>query len=169
MQFLASQDVNWWTGVVWIFLWIIVMFLIKLFGLSFWRHPFTAEIHWWFYFIFVLCGFHQQVLQPLSWKSGFVSALWRQEAHNSDPTPVRNILLSPSLFLFAYLTFLSFLIVNMRLDKNPAYPPLSACTAARRVKALASLTVREISHVASALGEANNIRPFPWDSGCVFL
>lgn len=79
-------------------------------------------------------------------------ALWRQEAHSNDPTPVRNLLLSPSLFLFAYLTFLSFLIVDMRLDKNPAYPPLSV---ARRVKALASLTVREISHVASALSEAN--------------
>ncbi len=102
--FLASQDVNWWTGVVWItftftfmhladafiqsdlqciqaiqffssmcvpwelnpwpfalltqcsttepqdYLWIIVMFY-KLFGLSFWRHPFTAEdplvSKWW--------------------------------------------------------------------------------------------------------------------------
>ncbi len=37
MQFLASPDVNWWTGVVWI----IVMFY-QLFGLSFWRHPFTS-------------------------------------------------------------------------------------------------------------------------------
>ncbi len=34
-----SQEVNWWTGVV---LWIVVMFY-QLFGLSFWRHPFTAE------------------------------------------------------------------------------------------------------------------------------
>ncbi len=33
-----SQDVNWWTGVVWI----TVMFY-QLFGLSFWRHPFTAS------------------------------------------------------------------------------------------------------------------------------
>ncbi len=37
-QLFMSQDVNWWTGVVWI----IVMFY-QLFGLSFWRHPFTAE------------------------------------------------------------------------------------------------------------------------------
>ncbi len=37
MQLLSFSDVN-WTGVVWI----IVMFL-QLFGLSFWRHPFTAE------------------------------------------------------------------------------------------------------------------------------
>ncbi len=37
MQILASQDVNWWTGFVdyWCF--------YQLFGLSFWRHPFTAE------------------------------------------------------------------------------------------------------------------------------
>ncbi len=38
MQLLASQEINWWTGEVWI----IVMFY-QLFGLSFWRHPFTAE------------------------------------------------------------------------------------------------------------------------------
>ncbi len=38
MQLFAYQDVNWWTGVVWI----MVMFLSS-FGLSFWRHPFTAE------------------------------------------------------------------------------------------------------------------------------
>ncbi len=34
MQRLASQDINWWTGLLWFF---------QLFGLSFWRHPFTAE------------------------------------------------------------------------------------------------------------------------------
>ncbi len=42
MQLLTSQDINWWTGVVWItcgLLWCVY----QLFGLSFWRHPFTAE------------------------------------------------------------------------------------------------------------------------------
>ncbi len=37
-QILASQDINWWTGVVglwWCF--------YQLFRVSFWRHPFTAE------------------------------------------------------------------------------------------------------------------------------
>ncbi len=34
-QILASQDVNWWTEVVWITLWC----FYQLFGLSFWRHP----------------------------------------------------------------------------------------------------------------------------------
>ncbi len=38
MQLFTLQDVNRWTGVVWI----IVMFY-QLFGLSFWRHPFSAE------------------------------------------------------------------------------------------------------------------------------
>ncbi len=41
-QLLASQDINWWTGVEWItcgLLW----YFYQLFGLSFWRHPFTAE------------------------------------------------------------------------------------------------------------------------------
>ncbi len=42
MQIFALQDVNWWTGVVWItcvFLW---CFLSDVW-LSFWWHPFTAE------------------------------------------------------------------------------------------------------------------------------
>ncbi len=38
-QLFTSQDVTWWTGVMWN----IVMFFYQLFGLSFWRHPFTAE------------------------------------------------------------------------------------------------------------------------------
>ncbi len=41
-QLLASQDVNWWTGVVWITCGLLWCFY-QLFGLSFWRHPFTAE------------------------------------------------------------------------------------------------------------------------------
>ncbi len=41
-QFLSSQDVNWWTGVVWITCGLLWCFC-QLFGLSFWRHPFTAE------------------------------------------------------------------------------------------------------------------------------
>ncbi len=47
MQLLASQDMNWWTGAVWI----TCELLWCLFGLSFWRHPFTAEdpsmSMWW--------------------------------------------------------------------------------------------------------------------------
>ncbi len=42
MQLFTSQDVNWWTGVVWITcgsLW----WFYQLFGLLFQRHPFTAE------------------------------------------------------------------------------------------------------------------------------
>ncbi len=41
-QLFTSQDINWWIGVVWITcesLWC----FYQLFGLSFWRHPFTAE------------------------------------------------------------------------------------------------------------------------------
>ncbi len=39
---LLSPDVNWWTGVVWITCGLLWCFY-QLFGLSFWRHPFTAE------------------------------------------------------------------------------------------------------------------------------
>ncbi len=45
-QLLSSPDVNWWTGVVWITCGLLWCFY-QLFGLSFWRHPFTAEDHWW--------------------------------------------------------------------------------------------------------------------------
>ncbi len=37
-----SQDMNCWTGVVWITCGLLWCFY-QLFGLSFWRHPFTAE------------------------------------------------------------------------------------------------------------------------------
>ncbi len=41
-QLLSSRDVNWWTGVEWITCGLLWCFY-QLFGLSFWRHPFTAE------------------------------------------------------------------------------------------------------------------------------
>ncbi len=41
-QLFTSQDVNWWSGVVWITCGLLWCFY-QLFGLSFWRHPFTAE------------------------------------------------------------------------------------------------------------------------------
>ncbi len=37
----VSQEVNWWTGVVWIICGLRCFY--QLFGLSFWRHPFTKE------------------------------------------------------------------------------------------------------------------------------
>ncbi len=42
MQLFTLQEINWWTGVVWItcgLLW----YFSQLFGLSFWWHPFTAD------------------------------------------------------------------------------------------------------------------------------
>ncbi len=42
MQLFTSQDVNWWTGVMWTTCGLLWCFY-QLFGLSFWRHPFTAE------------------------------------------------------------------------------------------------------------------------------
>ncbi len=41
-QLFTSQDINWWTGVLWITCGLLWCFY-QLFGLSFWRHPFTAE------------------------------------------------------------------------------------------------------------------------------
>ncbi len=42
MQLFTIQDINWWTGVVWITCKLLCCFY-QLFGLSFWWHPFTAE------------------------------------------------------------------------------------------------------------------------------
>ncbi len=41
-QLFTSQNVYWWIGVVWITCGLLWCFY-QLFGLSFWRHPFTAE------------------------------------------------------------------------------------------------------------------------------
>ncbi len=41
-KIFISQDINWWTGVVWITCGS-YRFFYKLFGLGFWWHPFTAE------------------------------------------------------------------------------------------------------------------------------
>ncbi len=40
-QLFTSQDVSWWTGVLWIS-GVLLWCFYQLFGLSFWRHPFTA-------------------------------------------------------------------------------------------------------------------------------
>ncbi len=42
----SLQDIHCWTGVVWITCGLLWCFY-ELFGLSFWRHPFTAEDPWW--------------------------------------------------------------------------------------------------------------------------
>ncbi len=59
MQLLSSQDVNWWTGVVWITCGLLWCFY-QLFGLSFWRHPFTAEhpllSKWWHAAFLQICS-----------------------------------------------------------------------------------------------------------------
>ncbi len=42
LQLFISEDVNWWIRVVWSPCGLLWCFY-QLFGLSFWRHPFTAE------------------------------------------------------------------------------------------------------------------------------
>ncbi len=90
-QLLSSPDVNWWTGVVWITCGLLWCFY-QLFGLSFWRHPFTAEHPlvsrwwnatflqiWWKKFNYILDGlsvstFHQFLISGWT-KKAFVSCL----------------------------------------------------------------------------------------------
>ncbi len=70
---LASQDVNWWTGVVWITLNYYCKLLwcfYQLFGLSFWRHPFTAEdplVSKWCNVTFLQICSHEETNSPTSW------------------------------------------------------------------------------------------------------
>ncbi len=42
-QLFASQDINWWTGIVLITCGLLMDGLYQLFDLSFWWHPFTPE------------------------------------------------------------------------------------------------------------------------------
>ncbi len=72
-QLLAPQDVNWWTGVVWITCGLLWCFY-QLFGLSFWRHPFTAEdpllSRWWNATFLQICshlGLRVSTLQISGW------------------------------------------------------------------------------------------------------
>ncbi len=50
IKLFSSKDINCWTGVMWITCGLLWCFY-QLFGLSFWRHPFTAEdplvSKWW--------------------------------------------------------------------------------------------------------------------------
>ncbi len=69
---LSSQDVNWWTGVVWIIYGLLWCFY-QLFGLSFWRHPFTAEDplmrEWWNATFLQICS-HEETNSHLGWPEG---------------------------------------------------------------------------------------------------
>ncbi len=72
MQLLTSQDINWWTGVVWItcgLLWCVY----QLFGLSFWRHPFTAEhplLSKWCTVTFLQIWWRNNTHRHLGWPEG---------------------------------------------------------------------------------------------------
>ncbi len=67
-QLFSSQDVNWWTGVVWFTCGSLWCFY-QLFGLSFWRHPFSAEhtlvSKWW----------NATFLQIFLWRSKLICIL----------------------------------------------------------------------------------------------
>ncbi len=66
-QLFTSQDINWWTGVV--------LIAYGLYGLSFWRHPFTAEdplvSKWCNAKFFKICSDEQKNLKSTSWMSRF--------------------------------------------------------------------------------------------------
>ncbi len=68
-QLLTWQDVNWWTGVVWITCGLLWWFY-QLFGLSFWRHPFTAEdplVSKWCNSKFLQICSHEETISSPSW------------------------------------------------------------------------------------------------------
>ncbi len=74
---LSSQDVNWWTGVVWITCGLLWCFY-QLFGLSFWRHPFTAEHpllrHWYSFWLHPFTAEHSLLRHWYSfWRHPFTA------------------------------------------------------------------------------------------------
>ncbi len=72
-QLFTSQDINCWTGVVWIICGLLWCFY-QLFGLSFWRHPFTAEhplvSKWWMLRFSKSVSMKKQTHLHLGWPEG---------------------------------------------------------------------------------------------------
>ncbi len=71
-RFFPSQDINWWTGVMWITCGLLWCFY-QLFGLSFWRHPFTAEdpmVSKWCNATFLHISMKKLTLLHLVWPEG---------------------------------------------------------------------------------------------------
>ncbi len=75
MQHFASQDVNLWAGLEWITCGLLWCFY-QMFGLSFWRHPFTAKdplVSKWCNAGFLQIGWRNQLMYI--WDYPRVSAL----------------------------------------------------------------------------------------------
>ncbi len=69
-QLFTSEDVNWWTGVVWIACGLLWCF-ISLFGLSIWRHPFTAEdplVSKWCNATFLQIWWRNKLISWMAWR-----------------------------------------------------------------------------------------------------
>ncbi len=85
-QLLSSRDVNWWTGEVWVTSGLLWCFY-QLFGLSFWRHPFTAEdplLRQWCDAVLMLCFadcwlmfYYRLIRSSISSSIWFSVMIWR--------------------------------------------------------------------------------------------
>ncbi len=96
----ASQDITWWTGVVWITCGLLWCFYL-LFGLSYWRHPFIAEDPFVSKLIYILDSVRMSTFSSIfnfwvncsfNWKNTRIYTRW-------NPTP---IMISVSKFRMAY-------------------------------------------------------------------
>ncbi len=68
-QLFTSQDINWWTEVVWITC-VLLWCFYQLFELSFWQHPFTAEdplVSKWCKATFLQIWYHAKTNSSVSW------------------------------------------------------------------------------------------------------
>ncbi len=103
--------------------------LLWSFRKAFWTLILTAPIHCRdplvILFYFCIVWFSSADFTASELKEWFCFSSLASGGSYSDPTPVRNLLLSPSLFVFAYLTFFSFLILNMRILLSPVGLKLS--------------------------------------------
>ncbi len=68
IQLFTSQNINWWTGVMWITCGLLWCFY-QLFGHSFWRHPFTSLVSKWCNAKFLQICSHEETNSSTSWKA----------------------------------------------------------------------------------------------------
>ncbi len=68
-QLFASQDFSWWTGVMWVTFGLLWCFH-QLFGLSFWRHSFTAEDLLMSKWCYIYINLKKQTHLHLRWPEG---------------------------------------------------------------------------------------------------
>ncbi len=126
----VSQDVNWWTGCISLTCGLLWCFY-QLFGLSFWRHPFTAEdplVSKWWNATFLQIWWRRKKNSSTSWKAWGWENFW-QFAFLGELFQVKSSLLYCQFF-HMYSTYIQ--IIEIALLSDPWCIQLTLNTDSRR-------------------------------------